>query len=126
MPTPTKLATDSLSRLGQGQRARLRFDDGDTLEVRVNQMEHVPDQRLRLELTGDESSDADRYRAEAHVEEDGWTVPTVERFDRIAGTWEPGRQIEAVSPLETFCTMMSADMAAQAWTGTEGAETEGE
>ncbi len=109
---------DTLRELGQGQRVRLRFADDSTLDLRVNQMEYVPDDCLRLEISGG-PGDRGRYQAEAHVEDGTWTPLELRRYDRASGAWSSLQDVSEVAPLDMYRTMRSGDMEAQANTGTE-------
>lgn len=110
---------EALRKLGQGQRVRLRFEDDSTVDLRVNQMEYVPDDCLRLEITGDGPDDDSRYQAEAHVESGSWSPLALKRYDQASGGWSPLGDVTDVTPLEMYRTMKSGDMVAQENTGTE-------
>lgn len=107
-----------LSRLGQGQLVRLVFEDGDVIEMRVNQMEYIPDERLRIECSSNGRDGDGRYQAEAHVEGGEWTALKVQRYDREVGSWTRLDRVTDVVPLKTFRSLRSADMEAQERIGT--------
>lgn len=111
---------ETLTRLGQGQLVRLSFEDGSTVEGRVNQMVFEPGGRLRLEMTTDGEGDSDRYHVRSDFEGGSWTPVEVRRYDRKAGSWRSLPGLDEVVPRETFRTMKSADMEAQEETGTRG------
>ena len=118
-------SVETLASLGQGQRVRLTFGDGTADEMRVNQIEHVPGEAFRLELTTDESGGAGRYQVDAAFEDGAWATPAVRRYDPAAGAWTTLAGIAEITPLEMFGTVQSADMAAQAATGTGAESSEG-
>jgi hypothetical protein len=106
----------TLTGLGQGQRLRLAFGDT-TVDVRVNQIEYTPGDRLRLELTTDGGDDS-RYLATATADGGEWSALAVRRYDRTGDGWQSLGTVETVTPLETFRTVSSSDMRAQENTGT--------
>lgn len=110
---------EHLRALGQGQRVRLTLADDDPVEVRVNQMEYVPEECLRVQLTTDDSGDGRRYVVVADCDGGTWTGLTAKRYDHAGGDWVPLGPVEDVLPLEMFGTVKSRDMEAQAETGSE-------
>ena len=108
---------DTVRRLGQGQRVRLTFPGDRRVEAQVNQMEYVPEERLRVELTTDESGDYGRYHADASVADGRWSELRVQRYDPDEGAWTDLGGVEDVTPVEMFHTTRSSDMDAQRRTG---------
>jgi len=106
---------EALERLGNGQRVRLTFDDATEIELRVTQREYSPGERLRLELSSDES--ADRYRLESRVGRDGWGPVSFSRYSRDGASWVTRGDLSGVDPLDTFRTFESDDMRLQSGLG---------
>jgi uncharacterized protein YndB with AHSA1/START domain len=104
---------DALAELGQGQRVRLTVPDGDTIDLQVNQTEYAPGERLRLELTTDDSGDPSRYQATATADGGDWSPLSVRRYDPDRGEWESLGEVSAATRRGTFLTVRSDDMAAQ-------------
>ena len=105
---------DGFSELGQGQVVRVTLDDGETIEARVSQIEYSPNERLRIELTGEDS----RYQVRAHADGDTWAPVEIHRFDPHGDGWSMLPGVSSMTPAETFRTVKSADMEAQEDTGT--------
>ena len=110
---------ETLGDLGQKQRVRLTFEEGTTIEARINQSVYTPDENLRLELTPDESDEYQRYQVHAHFEDDAWTPTRVRGYRQDDETWTSFGVITDVTPLETYQTTKSDDMEAQEETGTD-------
>ena len=103
---------DELADLGQGQTARLTLDGGDPIDARVNQISYVPEDHLRIELSGA----GERYQLRTAADGE-WAPVEIRRRDRES--WVSVGIVTAVRPGETFRIVKSADMEAQAETGTE-------
>lgn len=110
---------DTLRTLGQGQKVRLTFADGDPVEVRVNQMEYDPETRFRVEFTSDQSDDFGRYQVDSQVVDGQWTDVTARRYDRGEQEWINLGSITRADPKEMFVSFRSSDMDAQQDTGRE-------
>ena len=115
-----RATVEHLHALGQGQRVRLRLADAGPVEVRVNQMEYVPETCLRVQLTTDDSGDGSRYVVEATCDGGTWTGATARQYDPVGDAWSTLGSVEDVRPMETFVTVKSTDMEAQAGTGGPG------
>jgi|AntRauMinimDraft_3_1070383.scaffolds.fasta_scaffold04360_1 hypothetical protein len=103
----------TLGNLGQKQRVRLTFDDGTTIETRVNQSVYTPGENLRLELASEQPQKYQRYRIRAHVEGDTWNPVHGEGYDTEKKTWTDFGKLTNVTPMETYRTSKSSDMEAQ-------------
>lgn len=112
-------AIDALGDLGQGQRVRVTVDDTDAVQLRVNQMDYRLEEYFRLELTSDEDSDDFRYRIATRFEEGEWNPIELERYEQEADEWTTLGEVTDATPLDTYRTMSSDDMKAQASTGSE-------
>lgn len=108
---------ETARRLGPGQQVILTLVDGQSVEARVSQMESVPDNRLRIELTADDSSDRGRIQLETHFEDGRWAPLNLKQFDPARGEWTPLGDVASATPAEMFRTMRSMDMEAQRETG---------
>jgi hypothetical protein len=102
-----------LGNLGQKQRVRLTFDDGTTVETRVNQSVYTPGENLRLELASEQPEKYQRYRIRARVEGETWTPVQGEGYDQTSETWTDFGKLTKVTPMETYRTSKSSDMEAQ-------------
>lgn len=108
---------ETVRELGTGQRVRLTFSDGTSHVLRVAQEEYIPNQRLRVELTNDDSVQGARYWLGSSFEDGMWTSPTVKRYDWDDRSWKIMVELTDVTSLETYQTMKSTDMNAQEFTG---------
>lgn len=78
---------ETLSDFGQKQRVRIETEDGTTVEATISQFDYVPDEKLRLELSPEESDEYQRYQVRSHIEDGTWTPIDLRGYQQDRGEW---------------------------------------
>ncbi|MFH5801227.1 hypothetical protein [Haladaptatus sp. CMAA 1911] len=77
---------ETLGGLELGERVRITVDDGSTIDGEATIIDYDPEERLRVEIEGDEDSRI-RHDVRADRENDDWTTPRARRYAPDQDDW---------------------------------------
>lgn len=100
---------ETLAGLDSKQNVRLEVEGGRTVEARVSQFDHAPEDHLRIELSPRPEGEAERYQLQSEYDAGEWAPVELREVPAGGDDWEVVGTLEDAAPLEESSRPESGD-----------------
>lgn len=100
---------ETLAGLDSKQNVRLDVEGGESVEARVSQIDHAPEDHLRIELSPLPEGEAERYQLQSEYDDGEWGPVELRKVPSGGDDWEAVGALEDATSLEESSRPESGD-----------------